>query len=42
MFMASSSEVIGEVPGLQSVATAIGTPCFRNSAIGGAFVSRMK
>ena len=27
MFIASSSEVSGEVPGLQSVASAIGTPC---------------
>ena len=27
MFMVSSSEVSGEVPGLQSVATAIATPC---------------
>ena len=31
MFMVSSSEVSGEVPGLQSVASAIGTPCRRNS-----------
>ena len=31
MFMVSSSEVSGEVPGLQSVASAIGTPCLRNS-----------
>ena len=42
MFMVSSSEVSGEVPGLQSVATAIGTPCLRNSSIGGFLVSRMK
>ena len=35
MFMASSSEVSGEVPGLQSVASAIGTPCRRNSSTGG-------
>ena len=27
MFITSSSEVSGEVPGLQSVAIAIGTPC---------------
>ena len=42
MFMVSSSEVSGEVPGLQSVATAMCTPCRRNSSIGGFFVSRMK
>jgi hypothetical protein len=42
MFIASSSEVRGEVPGLQSVAIAIGTPASRNAAIGGRCVSRMK
>ena len=42
VFVVSSSEVSGEVPGLLSVATAIFTPCWRNSAIGGFFVSRMK
>ena len=42
MFMVKSSEVSGEVPGLQSVATAILTPCWRNRAIGGFLVSRMK
>ena len=40
MFIASSSEVIGEDPGLQSVATAIGTPAARSAATGGACVSR--
>ena len=35
MFIASRSEVIGEEPGLQSVATAIGTPWARKAAIGG-------
>ena len=30
----------GEVPGLQSVATAIATPCSRNPAIGGNLGSR--
>ena len=40
MFIASSSEAIGDEPGLQSVATAIGTPCARKRAIGGACVSR--
>ena len=37
MFIVSSSEVSGEVPGLQSVATAIGTPCLRKSSTGGRF-----
>ena len=36
----SRSEVTGEVPGLQSVATAIGTPWVRSAATGGARVSR--
>ena len=40
MFMVSSSEVIGEVPGLQSVAIAIGTPCRRNASTGGSCFSR--
>ena len=35
MFMARSSEVIGEEPGLQSVATAIGTPARRSASTGG-------
>jgi hypothetical protein len=35
MFMASSSELIGDEPGLQSVATAIGTWCLRKSSMGG-------
>ena len=30
----------GDVPGLQSVATAIGTPCSRNASSGGSRVSR--
>jgi hypothetical protein len=37
MFIASSSEAIGDEPGLQSVATAIGTPWLRNASIGGAW-----
>ena len=40
MFSISSSDVAGEVPGLQSVATAIGTPWARIAAIGGSCVSR--
>jgi hypothetical protein len=40
MFMLKSSEDIGDEPGLQSVATAIGTPASRNASIGGATVSR--
>ena len=42
MFIASSREVMGEVPGLQSVDTAIGTPASRNAATGGCTVSRRK
>ena len=42
MFMARSSEVSGELPGLQSVASAILTPWARNSSTGGFCVSRMK
>ena len=42
MFSASSSEVMGEVPGLQSVAIASGTPAARKASIGGALVSRRK
>lgn len=42
MFMVSSSEVSGEVPGLLSVASAMWVPCLRNSSTGGFFVSRMK
>ena len=38
----SSSEVHGELPGLQSVDTAMGTPCSRSSATGGRRVSRRK
>ena len=35
MFIASVGDSKGEVPGLQSVATAIGTLCLRSSATGG-------
>ena len=42
MFMASSSDVMGEEPGLQSVATAIGTPAFRKASTGGFCFSLMK
>ena len=35
MFIVSSSEVSGEVPGLLSVASAIGTPCRRIASTGG-------
>ena len=35
MFIASVGDSIGEVPGLQSVAMAIGTLCLRSSATGG-------
>ena len=42
MFSISSSDVHGDVPGLQSVETAIGTPCRRSKSIGGTFVSRRK
>ena len=40
MFMVSSSEVIGEVPGLLSVAIAIGTPWRRKASTGGSCFSR--
>jgi len=39
MFIASVGESMGDVPGLQSVATAIGTLCLRSSATGGFFFS---
>ena len=42
MFSISSSDVQGEVPGLQSVEIAIGTPCLRSRSTGGSFVSRRK
>ncbi len=42
MFITVSSEVKGEVPGLQSVASAIATPAARKASIGGLTVSRMK
>ena len=35
MFIASVGDSNGDVPGLQSVATAIGTLCLRSSATGG-------
>ena len=40
MLMASKIEVQGEVPGLLSVATAIGTPAARSKAMGGGVVWR--
>ena len=42
MFSINSSEVQGELPGLQSVEIAIGTCFSRSSAIGGSRVSRRK
>ena len=39
MFIARVGDSIGEVPGLQSVAMAIGTWCLRSSATGGFFFS---
>ena len=42
MFIVSSSEVSGEVPGLQSVASASFTPASRKASIGGILVSRRK
>ena len=42
MFMVSSSEVIGEVPGLLSVAIAIGRLTARNASTGGSCFSRSK
>ena len=42
MFIAVSSDVSGEIPGLQSVATAIGTSASRNAWTGGSRVSRRK
>jgi hypothetical protein len=41
-FIAASSDGMGEVPGLQSVATAIGTPAARSAEMGGSRVSRRK
>ena len=38
--IACRNDSSGDVPGLQSVATAIGTPCARNSSSGGSVVSR--
>ena len=40
MLSISSGEVVGDVPGLQSVAIAIGTPLRRSASIGGSRVSR--
>ena len=40
MLRASRIDVSGDVPGFESVATAIGTRCLRNSATGGAWRSR--
>ena len=40
MFIASRSEVRGEVPGLQSVASAIRAPWRRSASTGGFRVSR--
>ena len=42
MLSMSSMDVTGELPGLLSVAMAIGTPCLRNSSTGGLRVSRKK
>ena len=42
MFMASRGEVRGEVPGLQSVATAMATPASRSACTGGGVSSRRK
>ena len=39
MFMAMRGEWTGELPGLRSVATAIGTPARRSAATGGLRVS---
>ena len=39
MFIAVRIDEIGELPGLQSVATAISTPAERKAAIGGTCVS---
>lgn len=40
MPIARRNDSKGEVPGLRSVATAIGTPAARSASIGGSFVSR--
>ena len=40
MFIVSNSEVSGDEPGLQSLASAIGTPARRSAATGGICVSR--
>ena len=41
-FIASSGDVSGDVPGLQSVAMAMGMPAARKAATGGLLVSRRK
>jgi hypothetical protein len=41
-FIASRGETSGDVPGLQSVASAIGTPSSRSRSIGGGVESRKK
>ena len=40
MLSMSSSEVTGALPGLQSVAMAMGTPAARRASTGGSLVSR--
>jgi len=40
MFIVSSGDARGDEPGLQSVASAMGTPYSRKASIGGACVSR--
>ena len=42
MLSISSSESVGDEPGLWSVAIAIGTPAARSASTGGSFVSRRK
>ena len=42
LFIASSGNFSGEVPGLQSVATAMGTPALRNRSTGGFRLSLVK
>lgn len=42
MFIASRIDAMGEVPGLQSVAMAIGTLASRRALIGGRRSSRVK
>ena len=42
MFSISSSDVAGELPGLQSLEIAMGTPALRIAAMGGSCFSRRK